>query len=219
MRGDTPTPTTIELLRSIHPVSRETIGRLTIYHTLLRRWQAKTNLVAPSTLEDFWMRHVADSLQVLALAPPGCVITDLGSGGGFPGMVLAIARSDPPGSAPVVHLIESNRKKCAFLRQVAQKTGAVAEIWPIRIESAAKQMSAATLLTARALAPLATLFSLTEGHITGKKRAIFHKGRDYRTELAECRGQWRFDLIEHQSRVDAGSVLLEITNVTRRAST
>ena len=106
---------------ALTPVSRETEGRLDSYVALLREWQAKTNLVAPSTLPNLWTRHVADSLQLLSLAPSAKVWVDLGSGGGFPGVVLACAMADTPGA--MVHLVERIAKKAAFLREAIRVTG------------------------------------------------------------------------------------------------
>src|SRR5262252_8425032 len=104
------------------PVSRETEARLDRYIARLRQWQAKTNLVAPSTLPNLWTRHIADSLQLLPLAPSAKRWADLGSGGGFPGIVLACAMAEMPDAT--VHLIERNAKKAAFLREALRVTGA-----------------------------------------------------------------------------------------------
>ena len=118
--GSGPSRAEIDLLNSIYPVSRETISRLERYNAILRQWQAKTNLVAPSTLDEFWSRHVADSLQIVARKSDARRWTDIGSGGGFPGLVIAIVLgTEKPGSDLEISLVESIRKKCAFLSQVA----------------------------------------------------------------------------------------------------
>ena len=203
-------------LSEIYPVSRETIQLLAVYERLLRQWQAKTNLVAPSTLDQFWSRHIADSLQLLSLSPQTRFWCDIGSGGGLPGLVLAIVmtqRMKEDGQPANVHLVESIQKKCAFLRRVAVETGAQAQIHPIRIESSAKQLSGCEVITARALASLITLLSMTGEYLVNGRRALFHKGREYHKELEECHGQWNFDLIVHPSKVDRESVILEISNV------
>src|SRR6202051_4033743 len=114
------------------PVSRETEGRLDRYVELLLEWQAKTNLVAPSTLPHLWTRHISDSLQLLALAPSAKVWVDLGSGGGFPGVVLACALAETSGA--MVHLVERNAKKGAFLREALRVTGAVGTVHLAGIE-------------------------------------------------------------------------------------
>lgn len=198
-------------------VSRETIARLDIYKALLERWQAKTNLVARSTLEAFWHRHVADSLQVLPIAGDAQYWVDLGSGGGFPGLVLAIARMEAGRGRHV--LIESNARKCAFLREVARETGAAVDVVNDRIERAGGRLAAADALpeivTARALAPLSKLLEWSAPLLAEGGRAIFHKGREYAAELEECHGLWEFDLVSHVSRLEADSVLLEIRSPRR----
>ena len=115
------------------PVSRETAARLDRFVDLLRQWQQKTNLISPATLPEVWTRHVADSLQLLRFAPAAKTWVDLGSGGGFPGLALACALTDRPGT--VVHLVESNGKKCAFLREAVRATGVRAIVHCERIES------------------------------------------------------------------------------------
>ncbi len=208
-----------QLLESIHPVSRETLDRLERYRQVLVQWQAKTNLVAPATLNDFWTRHVADSLQIKALAPNAVRMVDLGSGGGFPGMVLAIAGSEQPGSEH--HLVESLNKKCAFLRAVGIETGTRCTVHCQRIESAAKQIAQSTIrpqiVTARALAALPKLLELAEPLMAVGAKALFHKGRDYLAEIEECRGLWQFDLVVHASKIETGSAILEISNLARSA--
>ncbi|MGB7285958.1 MAG: 16S rRNA (guanine(527)-N(7))-methyltransferase RsmG [Salaquimonas sp.] len=206
-------------LNKIYPVSRETIDRLERYFELLKQWQSKTNLVAPSTLDQFWSRHVADSLQLLTIAPKGRHWTDIGSGGGFPGLVLAIVmaqvakETDEPTS---VRLVESIQKKCAFLRRVGVETGIPVEVQAQRIESATKQIEAGEIITARALASLPKLLDLTGMYLTGSRRALFHKGREYLSELEDSRGMWKFDLLVHESKIVSDSVVLEISNVERR---
>lgn len=201
-------------LSEIHPVSRETMGRLTIYRDLLVKWQAKTNLVSPATLPDFWERHVADSLQLVALKPGALSWTDLGSGGGFPGLVVAAVLAEKPGA--VNRLVESNQKKCAFLRQAATRMSVPVEVFCCRIESAAEQIVAAEVVTARALAPLTRLLEWTGKSLTGNRVALFMKGRAFRREIEDSRGDWKFDLVEHPGRIDPAGCVLEIANVSRR---
>lgn len=212
------TPPWGDLLGDEPRVSRETILRLRKYHTLLKNWQSKTNLVSRHTLDQFWTRHVADSLQCLAILPKTTCWIDLGSGAGFPGMVIAIADRDDKEKQH--HLIESNNKKCAFLRMAARETGANAVIHTERIESVTKQTSEVLPLprtiTARALASLPQLMEWSEPLLCDEAVALFHKGRDYRREVEECNGLWQFDLVVHESRVVADSVLLEIRNPKRR---
>src|SRR6266849_1855005 len=116
---------------ALTPVSRETESRLDRYVALLLEWQAKTNLVAPSTLSNLWTRHISDSLQLLALAPSAKTWIDLGSGGGFPGVVLACALAETPGAT--IHLVERIGKKAAFLREAIRVTGAPGTVHPADI--------------------------------------------------------------------------------------
>ena len=214
--GSGPSRAEIDLLNSIYPVSRETISRLERYNAILRQWQAKTNLVAPSTLDEFWSRHVADSLQIVALKSDARRWTDIGSGGGFPGLVMAIVLgTEKPGSDLEISLVESIRKKCAFLSQVALQTGIRVNVHPKRIEDATDELKGAEVITARALASLEKLLELTGDQISGDRVALFHKGRDYRAELEHCRGKWDFDLLVHESVLGADSVVLEIANARR----
>lgn len=215
MQDYMPSDNELALLNSIYPLDERALERLSIYHRTLLQWQKKTNLVAPSTLEYFWQRHVADSLQVLALYPNIKNWTDIGSGGGFPGMVLAIMLGIKNEEAPNtcnVNMVESIQKKCVFLRKVANETNAAANVFANRIESSAKQFETAEAISARALASLDKLLNLTDGHIQGGRFAVFHKGRDYQREIEECNGKWKFDLVVHNSKIDAESVVLEIRN-------
>ncbi len=206
-----------KLLDSVYPVSRETLERLEKYRRLLLIWQAKTNLVAPATLTEFWSRHVADSLQIKALRPDAVCMVDLGSGGGFPGLVLAIANADSPDADH--HLVESLNKKCAFLRAVAIETGSRCTVHCQRIESAAEQIARLPnppqIVTARALAALPKLLDMAAPLLSTGAIALFHKGRDYLAEIEECRGLWRFDLVVHPSKIETGSAILEISNLAR----
>src|SRR5215468_880732 len=136
---------------ALTPVSRETEARLDRYVSLLQEWQAKTNLVAPSTLPNLWTRHVSDSLQILSLAPSAKVWMDLGSGGGFPGVVLACALAETPGAT--VHLVERNAKKSAFLREALRVTGSPGMVHLSDIEDIVDRVAGPIdCVTARALA-------------------------------------------------------------------
>ncbi|GIK82755.1 MAG: ribosomal RNA small subunit methyltransferase G [Alphaproteobacteria bacterium] len=204
-------------LRLYNPVSRETLAALETYRRLLTEWQERTNLVGTATLAEYWMRHVGDSLQALALMPEAYHWIDLGSGAGFPGMVIAIAHGADPRRSHV--LIDSNARKCAFLREVARATGAHATVVNERIESAAKRYAQARpapqVVTARALAPLGRLLELAAPLLADGAVGLFHKGREYQGEIEDCRGLWEFDLVIHKSRIAAGSVLLEVRHPTR----
>ncbi len=196
------------------PVSRETLDRLTLYAQLLGQWGRVQDLVAPSTLDDIWHRHIADSAQVLPLAPPDTKIwADLGSGAGFPGLVLAILARDRPGFK--MHLIESSNRKCSFLREVARRTGAPVEIHCMRIEQLATQrtVGAVELVTARALAPLASLLGLAKPLLADTTRALFLKGRDAPREIEAARQVWQFQSEMTASRTDPDGRIVDIRHL------
>ncbi|MBX6367813.1 MAG: 16S rRNA (guanine(527)-N(7))-methyltransferase RsmG [Rhodospirillales bacterium] len=167
-------------------VSRETHARLARYVHLLRVWNARVNLVSRLSLDDAWRRHVLDSAQLMPLIPAGArVLVDLGSGAGFPGLVLSIL------GVPEVHLIESDARKCAFLREAARATGANATIHVRRIE--AMTPFPADVVTARALAPLPQLLELASPFLQPHTMCVFLKGKNAAEELREARSRWRMD--------------------------
>ncbi|MCI5077518.1 16S rRNA (guanine(527)-N(7))-methyltransferase RsmG [Oricola sp.] len=197
-------------------VSRETLRRLEDYAALYEKWSPRINLTAPSTQNDFWRRHVADSAQILDLAPQACHWVDLGSGGGFPGMVIAILLQDRPEAR--VELVESNRKKTAFLQAVKAQCAPSVLIHPARIGDVVGRSAAPEIVTARALAALPALLDMTAVWLQAETRALFHKGRGYSAEIEESRARWDFDLVRHESRIDADSVILEISNLRPRSA-
>lgn len=197
-------------LRSVAgDVSRETYERLLEFERVFRRWSARINLAAPSTLDTLWERHILDSAQLAPLAPLAIRWLDLGSGGGFPGAVLAILLKERSGAA--VALVESNRKKASFLQTTLSGLGVPAEIHACRIEEARISFEP-EVVTARALAPLARLISLSMPWLSAGAKALFHKGRDYGGEIQESAQLWSFDLIKHRSAIDPESVILEIAH-------
>jgi len=178
----------------------------------LARWQRIKNLVSENTLGDVWSRHIADSLQLSTLAPDAKTWLDLGSGAGFPGMVVAIALAEIPGAA--VHLIESNARKCAFLRHAARTTGAKAQVHEGRIEELSPQFTGAIeVVTARALAPLSRLFRWTQPLIAGGAVGLFPKGREFQAELTEARKSWRFTVEMLPSQTDSHARILRIDDL------
>ena len=194
-------------------VSRETSERLDSYAALLGKWNPAINLVSKSSLADLQTRHFADSAQLLALCPPTARHwADLGSGGGFPGLVIAILAAESLPDLSVT-LVESDCRKAAFLSAVVRETGIRATVVADRIESLAPL--AADVLSARALAPLPQLLTFAEQHLAPKGRALFPKGATHRSEVAESLAEWRFDLREHPSKTDAHAVILEIEGVSR----
>jgi 16S rRNA (guanine527-N7)-methyltransferase len=183
------------------PVSRETSERLDRFVDLLLDWQRRVNLIAPSTEPVLWTRHIADSLQLLALAPDARVWADFGTGAGFPGLVIACALADSPGA--MVHLVESNTKKIAFLREAVRSVGAPAVIYQFRAADFVRQAPAGIdVVTARALAPLPEL--LTAAYPLLKRGAVglFPKGQGAAAELTEAAKCWRIQETLAVSRTD-----------------
>lgn len=202
------------LRKIVGPVSRETFDDLLVFARLFRKWTERINLAAPSTIEDLWTRHILDSAQLVRLAPASMSWVDLGSGGGLPGLVIAILLKNKENAT--VQLIESNRKKAAFLQVVKGELALPVSIHAVRIESAVAELEPPEVVTARALAPLDTLLGLAAPFLTRGTRALFHKGRDYRREIEESAERWTFDLLEHPSSVERDSVVLDISNLRLR---
>jgi 16S rRNA (guanine527-N7)-methyltransferase len=199
------------------PVSRETEERLDRYVALLLEWQPKTNLVAPSTLSSIWTRHVADSLQLLDLAPSGKRWIDLGSGGGFPGIVLACALADQADAA--VHLVERNAKKAAFLREVLRVTDGRGTVHLADIENFVDSSPPlADYITARALAPLNVLLGLAAPLIGKGAKALFLKGQDVEAELTESTKYWTVQAKLHPSRTSVDGRIVEIDQLSPRGA-
>ena len=187
-------------------VSRETEERLDGYVKLLLHWQSKINLVAPSTLPELWTRHVADSLQLIPLAPQARIWADLGSGGGFPGLPIALAGE--PGTR--VHLIESNGKKAAFLREAIRVTGARAVVHQERVEIFGESWAETVhVVTARGVAPLKTLCDQAFPLLRRGGIGMFLKGLDVDVELTHAAKYWRLDASKVPSKTNpAGSIVV-----------
>jgi 16S rRNA (guanine527-N7)-methyltransferase len=192
------------------PVSHETVEKLELYESLLIKWQRAVNLTGPAAIPQLWQRHFADSAQLLALAPHAKTWVDLGSGGGFPALVIAIMLANQKECS--VHLIESNARKCGFLSEVARQTGAPARVHNMRIADAAASgaIPAADVVSARALAPLDALVELALPFFGNASIALFLKGREAGVEIADARKRWVFDLKIHPSISDAQGQILEI---------
>ncbi len=199
-----------DLARSF-ALTHETVEKLDLYATLLLQWQKAVNLVAPNTLGEIWQRHMADSVQLLQIAPktPQTWV-DLGSGGGFPGLVIAICLANQADCT--VHLIESNGRKCAFLSEVARQTGANARVHNMRIADAARAgaIPPADVVSARALAPLDALIELALPFFGDASAGLFLKGKDAASEIADAKARWAFDATLHPSLSDPGGRILEI---------
>ncbi|HZR74923.1 16S rRNA (guanine(527)-N(7))-methyltransferase RsmG [Bradyrhizobium sp.] len=197
---------------SLTPVSRETAARLDRFIDLLQTWQAKTNLVSPATLPMLWSRHVSDSLQLLTLAPDAKVWADFGSGGGFPGMVLACVLADTPGA--VVHLIERNGKKAGFLREALRVTGAAAVIHLADIKDIVDRLAGPVdCITARAVAPLNQLIGFAEPWVKKGAKALFLKGQDVEAELTEATKYWKIEPHLHSSRTGGHGWIVELDRI------
>ena len=195
-------------------VSHETEARLDRYIALLREWQAKTNLVAPSTLPHLWTRHIADSLQLIDLAPSAKRWADLGSGGGFPGVVLACAMAGTPDVR--VHLVERIAKKAAFLREAVRITTSPGIVHLAEIGDNVDRITGPVdCVTARALAPLHQLIGFAEPLMRQGAKALFLKGQDVEAELTEAAKYWNIQPRLHRSRTGDGWIV-ELTSVERR---
>jgi 16S rRNA (guanine527-N7)-methyltransferase len=197
------------------PVSRETAARLDQFVALLLRWQKAVQLVAPSTIPKLWTRHIADSLQLLELAPDARTWVDLGTGGGFPGLVIAIALAGRPGA--IVHMVESDSRKAAFLREAVRITGAPAEVHAERVESAAERLARnAQIVTARALAPLAQILELATPLLGAGAKGIFLKGQDVGAELTEAAKSWSIEAKTLPSRTDPRGRIVILEHAVRQ---
>ena len=185
------------------------LARLRDYGALLEKWQAKINLVGPDTVPDLWRRHMLDSAQLSPLIPNGKKVVDFGSGAGFPGLVLACLRDDLD-----VHLIESDQRKCAFLREVKRATGCSVTIHNDRIEKVAPLE--ADVCTSRALASLDKLLSFAGIHSLSTGICLFLKGKRWADELTEAQKNWTMQAQNHPSRTDPAGMILELKECRRR---
>ena len=194
---------------ALTPVSRETFVRLDRFVETLLDWQQRMNLIAPSTIPILWTRHIADSLQLIALAPTAHVWADLGSGAGFPGLVIACTLADTDGAC--VHLVESNGKKAAFLREAVRVTGAPANVHAVRVsdfvENAPEPID---VVTARALAPLPELLAMANPLLKRGCLGVFPKGQDVGFELTEAAKCWNIQSELSQSLTDARSRIVVV---------
>jgi 16S rRNA (guanine527-N7)-methyltransferase len=200
---------------ALTPVSRETSERLDRFVALLLSWQSHTNLIARSTIPVLWTRHISDSLQLLDLAPHARTWVDLGSGAGFPGIVVAAALADDEGAK--IHLVESIGKKATFLREAIAAAGAPAAVHAMRIEEFVDNApESIDVVTARALAPLPKLLTLAYPLLKTGALGVFPKGQDVASELTEAAKYWK---IEHSligSRTDDRAQVLVVKSLEPR---
>lgn len=205
-----------EDLLTIEGVSRESLPGLVVYVDLLRQWQAKINLIGPDTVDQIWHRHIADSLQLLTLLPCDCTtILDLGSGAGLPGLPLALALR--PGGNIIVHMVESNAKKAAFLRQAVRVTGASAVVHNTRIESldSGALRKDIDVVTSRALAPLSSLLDYAQKPMENRAVGLFLKGQNVERELTEAAKYWKVSAERIASLTEPKACILKIKEATR----
>ena len=194
-------------------VSRETFARLELYLALLRKWSPRINLVAKSTLENAWQRHILDSAQLMPLLPESAThVVDLGSGAGFPGLVLAIMAQERV-TPFQVSLVESDRRKAQFLREVIRETGAGASVLAQRVETLDFN---ADIVTARGFTALERLLSMAHPLIGNNGIALLHKGARYESELTDALKSWHMDVTTYPSRIEPASAILRIGGLERR---
>lgn len=178
---------------------------------LLRKWNKVQNLVSRETVDRLWQRHIADSLQLLHVLPPHQTVLDLGSGGGFPAIPLAIALK---GTDTSFTLVEPIAKKASFLRTAARTFDLSVDVHTNRIEEIdSRETGPVDVITARALASLDTLCAMAAPHFGPETLAIFHKGREHVEELANASARWHYNVVIHSSDTDPNGVLLELKNL------
>lgn len=209
----------LEDVKKKFDVSRETGERLTIFHDLLVRWQASINLIAPSTVSEIWQRHISDSLVCCQIIGDAETVIDIGSGAGFPGLVQAIVKAQ--GGSGSIHLVESVGKKCTFLNTVIRETGLrdagiTINVHNGRIEQVLPKLDMPDVVSARALASLDKLLTMSAMFLTRGATGVFPKGRDHQIELELAERYWQFECETTISPFEADSVILKITGLKRR---
>jgi 16S rRNA (guanine527-N7)-methyltransferase len=203
--------------RALHAarVSRETIARLDKFIALLLARNQLVNLISSATAPQIWTRHVADSLQLLDLAE-GRTWADLGTGGGFPGIVIACAFADQHDHA--IHLVESREKKAAFLREVAETLDLPVQVHAGRIEEIGTQLPPIDVVTARALAPLPKLLPYIHPILRKGAKALLMKGQDIGAELTQASKYWNIDFELVPSKTDPSGRIMIVSGLTPRRS-
>lgn len=202
---------------ALTPVPDAVAARLDKFVELLLQWQRTTHLIAPSTVPVVWTRHIADSLQLLPLLTKAKTIVDLGAGGGFPGLVLACALADVPGTT--IHLVESNAKKAAFLREAQRIAGASAQVHCVRAEKFVERPPAPVdAVTARAVASLKNLLDLSAPLLLAGAQAVFPKGQDVEVELTEASKYWNIQASLVPSLTDSQARIVHVQSATRQTA-
>lgn len=198
----------------LNDVSRETLDKLENYSSLVVHWTTRINLIAKSTIDEVWDRHILDSAQLFAHAPEFKTWVDIGSGGGFPGIVMAILAHETQPAAKFT-LIESDQRKAAFLRTAVRELDLPVTVAAARIENVEPQ--SADVLSARALSSLAELMPLAHRHLSPDGTALFMKGRRYKEEIAALSGDWAYEMSEHPSMTDHEARILSFKRISRAA--
>lgn len=193
-------------------VSRETRSRLQGLLTLLDRWNRTINLVSTATLTDSWNRHILDSAQLHRLTPNATKWLDLGSGGGFPGLVIAIL-AEEFGAPKTTTLVESDLRKAAFLQTACRELDVTAQIIASRAETV--EPHRADVVSARAVAPLDRLLGLAHHHLAPGGKALFPKGSNYKREIEAASQKWQFSTVAHESMTNPAAIVLEIGDIRR----
>lgn len=212
----------LAFMESLFPVSRESVEKFNHYEAVLKKWQRVQNLVASKTLDSVWLRHFADSAQILSLAPKARHWVDLGSGAGFPGLVIAILL-DQAGEDYCVHLIESNGRKTSFLQTVSRELGLKTQVHNGRIENVLEGwLAPVDAFSARALSNFDKLCEMVYPFL-GKDSeqnavAVFHKGRDFDTELTEASVRWTPDLVQKASMTDPEASLVLLRGLSLKSA-
>lgn len=198
-------------------VSRETMHDLRAFEALVKKWTPKINLISKASIPDLWDRHILDSLQLFPLAPLQFQRwVDIGSGGGFPGIVMAILGRTMQPDANFI-LIESDQRKATFLRTAARELNLKVDVLTDRIEAAPPQC--ADVVSARALTALSGLLPLVNRHLSADGTALLHKGQQYRSEILDVHRTWTFELTEHQSITDVNARLLSLQRIRHEPKT
>lgn len=192
-------------------VSRETFERLKTLKTLVEKWTRKINLISRNDIPEIWTRHIVDSAQLYGLAPLGSWL-DIGSGGGFPGLVVAILAQGRGDDRPIT-LMDSDQRKCVFLRAAARDLNLKVTVSNSRVESA--DPACADVISARALADLATLLEYADRHLAPDGQALFMKGKSWRAEDHQAQRLWSYDLDSIKSNTDPEAIVLRIKEIRR----
>ena len=198
-----------ELLNLHINVSYETFDKLCLYYDLLIKWQNKINLISSDTIDHIWERHFLDSAQLINYLPePNGNIIDIGSGAGFPGMILAVM------GIPNIHLIESDGKKISFLREVARITNSNVTIHHDRVEDI--NIENCKIILSRAVTDLTQLLNLIEKNVSHETISLFHKGKNYSNELEEAKNNWSFEHQIFPSITGHNGVIIKLSHIKRR---